>query len=86
LGHLLAAVCNLAATILSAGASYHWYRASTVKPPPEMLPRVMGYSFVDTRPLVQFVKDSSDASRAAAVWSVFAASAWAVSGITTFFN
>jgi hypothetical protein len=41
---------------------------------------------VDTRPLVQFVKDSSTANKTAAIWSAFAALAWAVSGIATFFN
>jgi hypothetical protein len=96
LGHLLADGCNLAAAILSAGASYYWYRASTVKPPPEVLLGLMGWGTraeptkpnvsVDTRPLVQFVNDSSTANKTVAIWSVFAALAWAVSGIATFFN
>jgi hypothetical protein len=96
LGHLLADGCNLAAAILSAGASYYWYRASTIKPPPEVLPGLMGYStkaeptkpnvFVDTRPLVQFANDSSKANKTAAIWSAFAALAWAASGIATLSN
>jgi hypothetical protein len=96
LGHLLADGCNLAAAILSAGASYYWLRASTVKAPPEVLPGLMGYSTraeptkpnvsVDTRPLVKFVNDSSKANKTAAIWSAVAAFAWAVSGIATFFN
>jgi hypothetical protein len=64
LGHLLADGCNLAAAILSAGASYYWYRASTVNPPPEVLLGLMGWGTraeptkkpnvsVDTRPLVR---------------------------------
>ena len=88
--------CNLAAAILSAGASYYWYGASTVKPPPEVLLGLMGWGTraeptkanvsMDTRPLVQFVNHSSTANKTAAIFSAFAALAWAVSGIATFFN
>jgi hypothetical protein len=94
--HLLADGCNLAAAVLSAGAACYWYRASTVEAPPEVFPGLMGYGSraedtkpnvaVDTRPLAQFVDDSSKANKKAAVWSAFAALAWALSGIATFFN
>ena len=91
--HLLADGCNLVAAIFSAFASYYWYRASTVKTPPEALPGISVWGTyaepkpnvsVDTRPLVKFVNDSSKANKTAAKWSAAAALAWALSGTAAF--
>jgi hypothetical protein len=62
---------NFAAALAGLIAAWRWYQSTTIKPPTEL--SLGGQAFVDTAPLVAFVKEIGWLNRRAASWTAVAA-------------
>lgn len=86
--HYVISAFTLLAAVSSALAAFYWYRASQVDAPRELRGTALigGSVPINTRPLVEFARESGRRNKVAALWSAaaafFAFLSWALGLLT----